>query len=319
MKARRVSTGFIVGTLVFLVGAFVFLLPGFNVLQLQQRYDQELESFFVPEDSAQQEGDSLDGDGALSDDDAYQFLLAYNERVIKGTAGGVNDPWGLGSDTDALESVGIRDAVVGVLRIERLNLEVPIFLGASYDHMERGCAVISGTSAPLGQPTSNVVIAGHRGALFKDIEDIRPGDTLTIETKWGTLSYQAVESRIISPNDAEAVAIQDGRDMVTILTCHPYGYALQRYLVFFERVSDDAGVDGDGFDRWAPFSPVRAIVDAFAPCDSIQLRIERWLRVAGFALLVLIPILQLLTARKHRHMKRLGAHSAERRKQPGER
>lgn len=320
MRARRVSATAITGTLMFLVGAFIFLSPGFDVLRLQQGYDRELESFLGGDDLTLQEDAAPDAAAAVPDDDAYRFLLDYNGRVIAGTAGAVNDPWGIGSDTDVLESVGIRDAVVGVLRVERLNLEVPIFLGASYDHMERGCAIISGTSAPLGQPTSNVVIAGHRGMLFRDIEDIQPGDVLTIETRWDTLSYQAMESRIISPNDAEAIAVQNGHDIVTILTCHPYGYSLQRYLVFFERVqpgSEDATgeLGGGRFDSLAPFSPVRAITEALAPCDSIQLRVERWLRVAGFGLLVLIPMLHLLTGRRFRPQKKAGAHSAAHRKQ----
>lgn len=322
MRARHVSASSVIGTLMFLAGAFIFLLPGFDVLRLQRGYDRELEGFLVGDALVQRDDGAADAAGTVPDDDAYRFLLSYNERVISGTAGAVNDPWGLGSDTDVLESVGIRDAVVGVLRVERLNLEVPIFLGASYDHMERGCAVISGTSAPLGQPTSNAVIAGHRGMLFRDIEDIQPGDMLTIETRWDTLSYRAVESRIISPNDAEAIAIQDGHDIVTILTCHPYGYSLQRYLVFFERVQPDsedgAGKMGSGrFDSLAPFSPIRAISEALAPCDSIQLRAERWLRVAGFALLVLIPTLRLLAARRPRRRKRAAAHSAERRRPSG--
>ena len=322
MRARRVSAAAITGTLMFLVGAFIFLSPGFDVLRLQRGYGRELESFLGRDSLALQEDAAPDAAETVPDDDAYRFLLDYNERVIAGTAGVVNDPWGIGSDTDVLESVGIRDAVVGVLRVERLNLEVPIFLGASYDHMERGCAIISGTSAPLGQPTSNVVIAGHRGTLFRDIEDIQPGDTLTIETRWETLSYRAVESRIISPNDAEAIAIQNGHDIVTVLTCHPYGYSLQRYLVFFERVQPGSAggtgeLDGGGFDSLAPFSPVRAISEALAPCDSIQLRAERWLRVAGFALLVLIPTLRLLTVCRPRRHKRVAAHSAERRRQSG--
>lgn len=316
MRVRRVSASTVIGTLMFLAGAFIFLLPGFDVLRLQQGYDRELESFLGREDLTLQDDTEPDAMGTLSDDDAYQFLLAYNERVVAGTAGAVNDPWGIGSDTDVLESVGIRDAVVGVLRVGRLNLEVPIFLGASSDHMERGCAVISGTSAPLGQSTSNVVIAGHRGTLFRGIEDIQPGDMLTIETRWDTLAYRAVEARIISPSDAEAIAIQDSHDIVTILTCHPYGYSLQRYLVFFERVQpgemeEAGGVDDGRFDRLAPFSPARAIAEALIPCDSIQLRAERWLRVAGFVLLVLIPTLRLLTGHRSRPQKKAGAHSAK--------
>ncbi|MDI9590959.1 MAG: class C sortase [Acidobacteriota bacterium] len=291
MRVRRATVSTLIGVFMFLAGTFVFLLPGIDALRLQQRYEREL-AHFPGEESLAQQQEGGESDAAKDRDEAYQFLLAYNERVIAGIAGAVNDPWGLGSDVDALESVGMGDAVVGVLRVGRLNLEVPIFLGASSDHMARGCAVISGTSAPLGQSTSNVVIAGHRGMLFRDIEDIQPGEVLTIETRWDTLTYQAVGSRVISPNDAQAVGIQKGHDLVTLLTCHPYGHNTQRYLAIFERVHQTDVTDGGSFDSLALFSPLRAIAEAFAPCDSIQLRIERWLRVAGFALLMFIPVLR---------------------------
>lgn len=232
-------------------------------------------------------------DGGTSFDAAYQFLLAYNERVVAGTAGAVNDPWGIGSNEDAFRGVGLDNAVVGVLRVPRLNVEAPLLLGASNDHLARGACIISGTSAPLGQESSNVAIAGHRGDIFRDIEDIQLGDTLTIETRWGTLEYRAVEFCAIAPDDTAAVGVQPHRDLVTLLSCHPYGISDQRYLAIFERsYADEETTTPSNFNFNAvdTFSPMAALSKALMHCDSPQLYVERWLRVVGSVLLVLVPL-----------------------------
>lgn len=329
VHARRGSVRVIVGALMFLVGALIFILPGLTTLQSQEKYDRELTRFYAdvsadtkaPADaSAPATGGTppadtntpatggtpladtsapaaTDGthpaDGGTSFDAAYQFLLAYNERVIAGTAGVVNDPWGIGSNEDAFKGVGLDNAVVGVLRVPRLNVEAPLLLGASNDHLARGACIISGTSAPLGQESSNVAIAGHRGDIFRDIEDIQLGDTLTIETRWGTLEYRAVEFRAIAPDDTAAVGVQPHRDLVTLLSCHPYGISDQRYLAIFERSYADEGTttpSNFNFNAVDTFSPMAALSKALMHCDSPQLYVERWLRVVGSVLLVLVPL-----------------------------
>lgn len=328
VHARRGSVRVIVGALMFLVGALIFILPGLTTLQSQEKYDRELTRFYAdvsadtkapagasapatggtppadtstpatggtpPADtSAPATGGTHPTDGGTSFDAAYQFLLAYNERVIAGTAGVVNDPWGIGSNEDAFKGVGLDNAVVGVLRVPRLNVEAPLLLGASNDHLARGACIISGTSAPLGQESSNVAIAGHRGDIFRDIEDIQLGDTLTIETRWGTLEYRAVEFRAIAPDDTAAVGVQPHRDLVTLLSCHPYGISDQRYLAIFERSYADEGTTAPSsfnFNAVDTFSPMAALSKALMHCDSPQLYVERWLRVVGSVLLVLVPL-----------------------------
>lgn len=321
VHARRGSVRVIVGALMFLVGALIFILPGLTTLQSQEKYDRELTRFYAdvssdtsapsnagtppdantpPETSAPPDsnassttGDTPPAEKETSFDAAYQFLLAYNERVIAGTAGVVNDPWGIGSNEDAFKGVGLDNAVVGVLRVPRLNVEAPLLLGASNDHLARGACIISGTSAPLGQESSNVAIAGHRGDIFRDIEDIQLGDTLTIETRWGTLEYRAVEFRAIAPDDTAAVGVQPHRDLVTLLSCHPYGISDQRYLAIFERSYADEGTttpSNFNFNAVDTFSPMAALSKALMHCDSPQLYVERWLRVVGSVLLVLVPL-----------------------------
>ena len=67
------------------------------------------------------------------------------------------------------------------------------------------------------------------------------GDEITVMNIWGTLTYKVAEIKIITPNDVNAILIQKDRDMITLLTCHPYASGGKyRYLVFCERVEADA-------------------------------------------------------------------------------
>ena len=84
------------------------------------------------------------------------------------------------------------------------------------------------------------VIAGHRGwrgaDYFRHIDKLAVGDTVRLTNLWETLNYKVSEVRVISPNDVEAILIQPGHELLTLLTCRPPASGgKQRYLVFCER------------------------------------------------------------------------------------
>ena len=133
--------------------------------------------------------------------------------------------------------------MIGVLWIPRLNEELPVYLGANASNMAKGAALMGQTSMPLGGVNTNAVIAAHRGwsgiPMFRNIQSIQIGDKIQITTPWETLIYRVCELKIISPDDTEEVLIREGRDLVTLLTCHPYTQNYQRYLVIAERSDEE--------------------------------------------------------------------------------
>ena len=119
---------------------------------------------------------------------------------------------------------------------------MPVFLGATYRHMADGTAHLSQTSIPIGGKNTNCVIAGHRGwggaSYFRYVDKLQPGDEVIITNLWEEIHYRVVATQIIQPNEVEQILIKPGRELVTLLTCHPYASGgRQRYLVICERIN----------------------------------------------------------------------------------
>ena len=146
-----------------------------------------------------------------------------------------------------LEDYGMEaDDAVGYVEIPAMDVTLPLYLGASRAHMNDGATVLGQTSMPIGGISTNCVISAHRGwngkAMFRDVELLQEGDLVYLTNLWETLTYQVTGISIIWPDEVEAVAIQPGQDMVTLLTCHPYIVGTHRYLVYCQRVEQDTSV-----------------------------------------------------------------------------
>ncbi len=168
-----------------------------------------------------------------------QWLVQYNQKVSAGEISISSDPFSFDGATNLFGSQGLEDGLIGYIEIPKMNCSLPLYLGSSEAHMAKGATVVSGSSAPLGGESSNCVIAAHRGyanaAMFRDIEELSPGDKVYVYSLWEKLTYTVVNTKVISPSDTAAVGVQKGRDMVSLSTCHPYGYNSSRYIVECER------------------------------------------------------------------------------------
>lgn len=102
---------------------------------------------------------------------------------------------------------------------------MPIYLGATEQHMANGAAHLSQTSLPIGGENTNCVIAGHRGyngaSYFRYIDKLNVGDLVSVTNLWETLTYRVCEIKIIDPHDVTEILIQPRRELLTLLTCHP--------------------------------------------------------------------------------------------------
>lgn len=178
----------------------------------------------------------------------YQALSEYNTGLVE-NGQSIVDVFSY-EDPPFDLSVNGDSAVIGTLNIPDMKVkDMPLYMGASADNLSKGAAVMSQTSMPIGGVNTNSVIAAHRGfrgsAFFQFIENLTEGSLVYITNPWETLVYKVTEMKIVDPNDIGSVKIQEGKDMVTLLTCHPYvvGGGPERYLAYCERVSaDEAGL-----------------------------------------------------------------------------
>lgn len=174
----------------------------------------------------------------------YDALQAYNAQIFAEGQSGLKDPFAYETPAFDLTGYGLPDDMIAALWIPRLNLDLPVYLGASTSNMARGGALLGQTSMPLGGSNTNTVIAAHRGyygaEMLRNVQQIQLGDKIALTTPWDTLVYRVCELKIIQPDDINAVLIQPGRDLLTLTTCHPYTQNTQRYLVIAEHDPDAA-------------------------------------------------------------------------------
>jgi len=118
-----------------------------------------------------------------------------------------------------------------VIRIGTLELEVPVFPGATEANMTRGAGRITG-SPRFGEP-GNVSVSSHRDGFFRKLKDIKVGDEIVVDTRAATYRYVVEEIRITAPSDTVVLWPGDVPEL-TLITCYPFdfiGRAPQRYVV----------------------------------------------------------------------------------------
>lgn len=174
----------------------------------------------------------------------WDAMQQYNQDIYEQGQSGLNSSLAYEVPSFCLTEYGLDSEVFGVISIPAIDVELPLYLGATEPHLADGAAHLSQTSLPIGGSNTNSVIAGHRGysgaAYFRYVNELQPGDQVIITNPWDTLIYTVSEIQIISPNDVDAIHIQSDRDLLTLLTCHPYASGgKQRYLVICERMTNE--------------------------------------------------------------------------------
>ena len=220
---------FLLAALLVVVGLCVLLWPVFTGYRLQADADEAAHAFLEERKPEQ----------------SYPELLAtlqdYNQRIYAEKQSDLTSLEACEEPAVDLAAYDVGDEIIGVLEIPTMELTMPVYLGASDAHLAAGAAVLGNTSAPIGGDNTNCVIAGHRGwrgaDYFRHIDRLQVGDTVTLMNLWETLTYTVADIQIIQPHEVEKIKIQQGRDMLTLVTCHPYASGgRQRYVVYCEKL-----------------------------------------------------------------------------------
>ena len=165
----------------------------------------------------------------------------YNENL---SGDPVHDPFVEGSGyaipdnySDVLNLAS--DGVMAYIDIPSISVYLPIYHGTDEETLTKGVGHIAQTSLPIGGSSSHCVLTGHTGLttaeLFTRIDELVIGDVFYIHVLNQTLKYEVYEIEVILPDDISSLTIEEGRDLITLVTCTPYGVNTHRLLVKAER------------------------------------------------------------------------------------
>jgi sortase A len=156
------------------------------------------------------------------------------------------------------------DEIMGYLRIPKIHLRLAIYHGTSDKVLKKGVGHVQGTSLPVGGPSTHAVLAAHRGLpsakLFTDLDKMKKGDHFYITVVGETHAYTVDQIKVVKPDKVSVLNIVPGMDLVTLLTCTPYGVNTHRLLIRGHRIPYTPIKEGFDWDRWWPLFAAIALV-----------------------------------------------------------
>ena len=166
-------------------------------------------------EAAEQYNAMLSGTASISEGEASASPLPYAEQL---TVGGV----------------------ICYIDIPKINVYLPVQHGTGAETLEKSVGHVVGTSLPVGGSSTHAVLSAHSGMasskLFSDIDQLTEGDTFYIHVLGDTLAYKVDAIHTVLPTDTSLLQIEDNKDLVTLVTCTPFGVNTHRLLVRGHRV-----------------------------------------------------------------------------------
>lgn len=229
------KAGNLVICIIFLAGLSLLLYPfvanqwnNYRQKQLLSGYEQ------VVSEKEAAEGIDYDAERKKAED--------YNEALLPCV---LPDSFALaessGVDPVYMNTLNIAgDEMMGSVEIPKINIKIPIYHTTEEEVLNKGAGHLEGSSLPVGGANTHAVISAHRGlpsaSLFTDLDQLKEGDHFLIHVLNETLCYEVDKISVVKPEDTSALAVEDGQDLVTLLTCTPYGVNTERLLVRGHRV-----------------------------------------------------------------------------------
>lgn len=174
---------------------------------------------------------------------AWNSATAYNEEVSKTGNDWMPDDDKLRKYMKELNLDG--SGIMGFIRIQKIDVTLPIYHTTEEKFLQHGVGHLSGTSLPVGGKSSHCILSSHRGLptarLFTDLDKMVVGDTFQLNILNRTLNYEVDQIRVIEPTDFSDLVITDGEDYCTLFTCTPYGINTHRLLVRGKRTGSKGG------------------------------------------------------------------------------
>ena len=167
-----------------------------------------------------------------------QAALAYNGRLRLGTH--------FQPKQEELAEYGAQlsftgTGMMGYIQIPKIKVSLPIYHTTSEEVLDKAVGHIPGSSLPVGGDTCHTVLCAHRDLstayLFHDLDKLELGDTFTLTVLDETIAYEVDQITVVFPGQVDDLALEEGNDYCTLVTCHPHDSSAYRMLVRGKRVS----------------------------------------------------------------------------------
>ena len=205
----------------------------------------------------------------------FEKARDYNRRLKENA-----NPFGSSKKTEGYEdTLKVGDSgIMGYVMIEKIRVRLPFYHGTEEDVLQRAIGHLEGSSLPIGDPGDHAVLSAHRGLpsakLFTDLPELAIGDEFILTVLDKEMVYTVDQILTVlpdSPEAFEALKPESGKDLVTLMTCTPYGVNTHRLLVRGHRTGDlehpeveggsgNGGKNGINFDRYIPYFAAAAVV-----------------------------------------------------------
>ena len=210
-----------------------------------EKFDKQIENAVEDEtfEDAIKKGE-IDDEGYPIDSSGnrlYQDSNAYNNNLKDNQCSLLVDETSYVNPVLNLADYGIYSGIYGYVSAPTIGMKLPIYLGANESNMSYGAAHLTYTSLPLGGESTNCVLAGHTGYIgrifFDNIRKLNKGDTVELTNYWYTMTYKVIDTKVCKATQSEAVFINSGKDLLTMLTCISDGAGgFNRYYVICARI-----------------------------------------------------------------------------------
>lgn len=222
--------------IMFLAGLSLLLYP-FVSNQWNTYRQKKLISSYDEQISQKEEAGEIDYNKEWSE------AMAYNEALLPSI---LPDSFAVSEaseedDEEYMSSLNLNgDGMMGYVEIPKIDVKVPVYHTTEKEVLEKAAGHLEGSSLPVGGESTHSVISAHRGLpsakLFTDLDKLEKGDHFLISVLDDTLCYEVDKISVVEPTETDGLAVEEGQDLVTLLTCTPYGVNSQRLLVRGHRV-----------------------------------------------------------------------------------
>lgn len=150
------------------------------------------------------------------------------------------DPFDEQNRNESTTSSQLEEWLIGSVNIPKIQISISLYDRLNGMILENGAGVLQGTSFPLGGNSTHSVISAHSGLpnrrLFTELNRLEHGDTFILTVLGEKLAYQVENIQVVLPDDTSVLTIEEGKDLVTLLTCTPYMINTHRLLVTGHRI-----------------------------------------------------------------------------------